>query len=138
MVNIVRRMPSACGESQHGSLGWRGFDRSSALFNMYDVSLSHYHDNDVRKMRVLDSLESAAVSLVDFSKHVFADPSRKDASFMSPFIPLSLYQAAVIQHRAWRRTKVPFCKERVSHLMKTLQIFSKRWLNAGERNTADA
>jgi hypothetical protein len=136
MVNIVRLSRSACGKSQHKPLRRLKSDSGSALFNLYEVSISHYHDDDVRKMRVLDSLESTAVSLVDFSKHVFADPTRKDASFMSPFIPLSLYQSAVIQHRAWRRTKVPFCKERVATLVNTLQLFSKRWFAAGERKSS--
>jgi hypothetical protein len=107
-------------------------DLGSALFNLYQSSMSSYNAEDVSQLRVLDSIESAAIRLVEFSKHLFADPESMDIRYMSPFIPVALYQAAMIQYRTWQRTKEIFCRERVNVLLKILGHFGKRWFVAGE------
>ncbi|KIW35706.1 uncharacterized protein PV07_02390 [Cladophialophora immunda] len=105
---------------------------TSALFNLYDAAMKQYNDEDLGKLRILDCIESAAIRLVDFSRHLFADPESIDIRNMSPLIPLSLYQAAMIQYRAWKRTNEIFCKERVTSLFKILANFSKRWFAAAK------
>jgi hypothetical protein len=120
------RIPNICDPSLFLS------DLRSALFNLYDAALKQYREDDVGKIRITDSLESASMRLIDFSSRLFADLNVMDIRHMSPLIPHSLYQAAVIQHRTWKRTNEIFCKERLDSLMRILRHFSKRWLVAGK------
>ena len=107
-------------------------DVQSALFSMYDAALKNCLEDDVAKMRITDSMESASVRLTDFSILLFADPETKDIRHMSPLIPYSLYQAAIIQYRSWVRNHEIFCKQRLDSLVKILGYFKKRWLVAGK------
>ncbi len=107
-------------------------DMYSALFSMYDAALEHYQDDDLGRIRITDSMESASVRLVDFGVHLFLNPENKDIRDMSPLIPYSLYQAAIIQYHSWKRNRVIFCKQRLDSLVTILGYFKKRWLVAGE------
>ena len=77
-------------------------------------------------------MESASVRLVDFSTRLFGDPEIMDIRNMSPLIPYSLFQTALIQYRCWKRNNEVFGKERLDSLMRILGYFSKRWLSAGK------
>lgn len=77
-------------------------------------------------------METASIRLTDFSIHLFANLDAIDIRGMSPLIPHSLFSAAVVQFKLWRRTNEMFSKARVDSLKRILSHFNKRWLVAGK------
>jgi hypothetical protein len=53
---------------------------------------------------------------------------------LSPFVPYSLYQAAVVQLSLWKRTEMDSHKNAFDSLKIILGHFKKRWLVAGTRS----
>jgi hypothetical protein len=93
--------------------------------------MNHHHDNQLNKLRVADSMKSASVRLAEFSRLLFADLDTINITVMSPLIPYSLYEAAIVEFRSWKENKESFCKQRFDVLRTVLGHFRRRWLVAG-------
>lgn len=83
-------------------------------------------------MQRLRSIEECALCISQFSQHLFSDMEAVPLDTMSPFIPYSLYQAAIIQFRLWKQTQDHKYKELFNSLQGILDFFSRRWENAGQ------
>lgn len=82
--------------------------------------------------RFLQSLESTSTRIALFSKHLFGDPAKRNIGVMSPFVPYSLYQAAVVQQRLAKRTGEADYQRNLNSLEQILGTFKQRWLIAGK------
>ncbi|KAK3620812.1 hypothetical protein LTR56_020586 [Elasticomyces elasticus] len=80
---------------------------------------------------VLSAMEPLSTQIVVFSSRLFGDGEGIDYGTLSPYIPLSLYQAAVVQSRLYRRTGERCYGEALLTLKRLLGYFNKRWLVAG-------
>lgn len=93
--------------------------------------MNHHHDNQLNQLRVADSMKAASVRLAEFSRLLFADVDAINITAVSPLIPRSLYEAAIVEFRSWKENKEMFCKQRFDVLRTVLGHFSRRWLIAG-------
>jgi hypothetical protein len=69
--------------------------------------------------------------IADFSRLLFSDLEAVDVRTMSPLVPHSLYQAALVQFQSWKQNNEVFCKQRLDSLKRILGHFKRRWLIAG-------
>jgi hypothetical protein len=83
-------------------------------------------------MQLLQSIESCALYISQFSQHLFSDMEAVPLDTMSPFIPYSIYQAAIVQFRLWKQTQDSKYKEMFDSLQGILDFFGRRWENAGQ------
>jgi hypothetical protein len=95
------------------------------------MTSAQYTDDEKRGIQL--SLETTSTRIAVFSKHLFGDPAERNIEVMSPFVPYSIYHAAVIQYRLLRRTADPDYQRNLDSLISILQTFKKRWLIAGKR-----
>jgi hypothetical protein len=103
----------------------------SALFTLYESALlSGNLDNDSR-ISTLKSLEYISTQIFEFSEYLFRDLGKVKYNMMSPFVPQSLYQAAIVQFRLWKQTNETRYKTALDSLKQILGHFNKRWLVAG-------
>jgi hypothetical protein len=103
----------------------------SALFTLYESALlSGNLDNDSRT-GTLKSLEYISTQTFEFSEYLFRDLDKVKYNVMSPFVPQSLYQAAIVQFRLWKQTNETRYKNAFDSLKQILGYFNKRWLVAG-------
>ena len=103
----------------------------SALFLLYDsMLLSHEHEEE--KIQILKSQEEWSMRIAQYSRHLFGDADNINYELLSPFIPYSLYQAAVVQYRMWKQTAERLHNEALDSLKTVLGYFNKRWLVAGK------
>ena len=103
---------------------------------LYEAALlSNQYDNNERQA-VLTSLESTSTRIAVFSNYLFSDLSQVDLDKMSPYVPYSLYQAAVVQYRHLKQTGRPDHQVNLDSLKMILSNFRKRWLVAGKHGYA--
>lgn len=103
----------------------------SALFALYESALLPCNlDNDSRA-NILKSIEFISTQIVEFSEYLFRDLDKIKYNMMSPFVPQSLYQAAIVQFRLWKQTNEMRYKNALDSLKNILGHFNKRWLVAG-------
>lgn len=104
-------------------------DPISALFILYDAAILSPIYTENERNAFVSSLETTSQCIAAFSQTLFANPTgaRADESFFSPFIPYSIYQAAVVQDRIWRRTGQSTNKDALDVLRGILGTFRKRW-----------
>jgi hypothetical protein len=78
-------------------------------------------------------MEPLSTQIADFSQRLFggADEDR-DYSTFSPYVPLSLYQSAVVQLRLWKQTGDSTYEDRLVSLKGILGHFNRRWVIAGD------
>lgn len=105
---------------------------SSGLFALYDNALSSGIFSEDEYGSISTSLETTSTRIAIFSNHLFADLSKVDINKMSPLVPYSLYQAAILQHRLLTRTGEATYQVNLASLKMILGNFRKRWLVAGE------
>lgn len=101
-----------------------------------DALLSGLHQEEEIRA-IWTSLEQTSTRIAIFSDYLFADMSKVDIAKMSPFIPYSLYQAAIVQYRLFKRTGQPEYEQHVSSLKTIMTHFRERWWIAGKHQTHD-
>jgi hypothetical protein len=77
-------------------------------------------------------MEPLSTQLVQFSSALFSTGEDVDYGTFSPYVPLSLYQAAVVQLRLWKQTGEECYWQGLSSLKRTLGYFGRRWTIAGK------
>ncbi|KAK5118542.1 hypothetical protein LTR85_008007 [Meristemomyces frigidus] len=104
---------------------------TNALFMLYgspEVRAGR-HENCDRD--VLSAMKPLSTRITGFSRRLFGNGEGIDYGTLSPYIPLSLYQAAVVQSRLYRQTGEYGHGEALLSLKQILGYFNKRWLVAG-------
>jgi hypothetical protein len=77
-------------------------------------------------------MEPLSTQLVQYSSALFSTGEDVDYGTFSPYVPLSLYQAAVVQLRLWNQTGEGRYWQGLSSLKRTLGHFGRRWTIAGK------
>ena len=109
-------------------------NEASALLTLYDSTLLRNEVDETDKANTLRSLETEAGCIVDFASQLFGVVEDLEYQTMSPLIPYSLYQAAVVQFRLWKQSDRDAYKKGLDVLTGALAQFNKRWLIAGEQD----
>lgn len=107
-------------------------DRKSALFTLYEAALLSEKYDETEVELVSQSMQSTSDRIDAFSSSLFSDMSLVNIDNLSPFIPYSLYQAAIIQHRLFRQTGKQSHQQAIISLKSILDTFKQRWLIAGK------
>lgn len=81
--------------------------------------------------RALILMEPLSAQIAEFSSRLFGTGEDLEYGTFSPYVPLSLYQAAVVQHRLWKRTGDASHEGTLHSLKKILGFFHRRWAVAG-------
>ena len=105
----------------------------SALFMLYDFSSQRAVVHEASKTDALAAMEPLSAQITQFSNRLFGARDRINYGTLSPITPLSLYQAAVVQYRLWRRTGQPCYQDGLRDLREILGYFNKRWAIARKR-----
>jgi hypothetical protein len=106
-------------------------DHDSALFVLYEHSqpASVGITNDEGSLYLMEPLSTQIVQL---SSALFGTGEDTNYGTFSPYVPLSLYQAAVVQLRLWKKTGEEHYLQGLSSLKGTLGYFGRRWTIAGK------
>jgi len=106
--------------------------RSSALYTLYNSAVSLQETDEAIESQILSSMEPLSRKVAEFSRRLFGDGEDIDYGTLSPYVPYSLYQSAVVQHQAWKQTGHADHKAALDSLKEILGHFQKRWLIAGK------
>lgn len=79
----------------------------------------------------VSALEPLSTQIVQFSRRLFGPEQTVDYNTTSPYVPLSLYQSAVVQLSLWERSNQMVYKEGLASLKEILGFFKQRWASAG-------
>jgi hypothetical protein len=134
----VGHMPQV-GRGATACCGVRGVaDSNSSLYLLYD-SAAQRGELDAIHEKSLAAMEPLSAQITSFSHRLFGGPEvEHDYSTFSPYVPLSLYQSAVVQSRLWRATGDVRHQDAVASLKEILGHFNKRWSIAGELHRSSA
>jgi hypothetical protein len=102
---------------------------NSALFTLHESNRKSGTIDDHN--RFYQSLEPISKRISEFSRLLFADVEQIEFETLSPYVPYSLYQAAVVQKHLWKQNNDASNKEAVDSLKTILEHFSARWSVAG-------
>ncbi|KAE8445557.1 hypothetical protein EG329_013321 [Mollisiaceae sp. DMI_Dod_QoI] len=101
---------------------------NSALFILYEFMLSRNTENAFDRHEILQSIEDTSIRALTFAEASYGDREENyPLEVLSPYLSYSLCQAAIVQHRLWKQTSSPTCKERLDMLKTILGEFTKRW-----------
>jgi hypothetical protein len=93
--------------------------------------LSQNVENAFERHRVLQSIEETALGSLTFAE---ASYGNQEGIYVpetfSPYLPYSLYQAAVVDHRLWTQSGHLIYKQRLDTLKAIIGNFTKRWMVA--------
>ena len=104
---------------------------SSALYLLYDYAARRAGDT-VNEQDVLTAMEPLSTQIADFSQRLFGEGGQdRDYSTLAPYVPLSLYQSAVVQLRLWKQTGDPTYHRHLGSLKSILGHFNQRWVVSG-------
>lgn len=93
--------------------------------------LSQNPDNAFERHRVLQSIEETALGALTFSEAPYGDrEGNYEPEIFSPYLPYSLYQAAVVYHRLWTQSGHLIYRQRLDMLKAIIGNFTKRWMVA--------
>jgi hypothetical protein len=124
-------------ESAHGttcqSIVRLSLTTPSALYTLYDSAVNLQETDDAMKSQILSSMEPLSKQIAEFSRRLFGNGEGIDYSSLSPYVPYSLYQSAVVQYQLWKQTDHAVHKAALDSLKEILGYFSKRWLIAGKK-----
>ncbi|KAK0860466.1 hypothetical protein LTR91_006504 [Friedmanniomyces endolithicus] len=81
--------------------------------------------------RALDAMEPLSIRITQFSLRLFGTGQDLNYGTFSPYVPLSLYQAAVVQLRLWKRSGEIVHEDNLRSLKHILEYYCRRWLIAG-------
>ncbi|KAL5314236.1 hypothetical protein ACEPPN_018661 [Leptodophora sp. 'Broadleaf-Isolate-01'] len=104
---------------------------SSALFMLYDSALFSSQTSSEYKDTLIESIQCSSTQITEFSRHLFGDVAAVDFDVVSPLIPLSLYQAAIVQYRVGKQTGEIRHRNGFESLKEILGYFDRRWLIGG-------
>ena len=96
----------------------------SALFVLYD-SMGH-NGTGGGDDRALDAMEPLSHRITQCSTRLFGTGQDLNYGTFSPYVPLSLYQAAVVQLRLWKRGGVAVYQENLHALKHIMEFYSRR------------
>ena len=89
--------------------------------------LSYDTGNIVERDRVLQSIDEMSLRATTFAAASYSDRMENyPHETLSPYLPYSLYQAAIVQYRLWKQNGDPMCKRRLDLLKAILGEFTKR------------
>lgn len=109
----------------------RDADASSALFLLHDSALFSASTSPSYKTSLLSSLHASSTQITEFSRHLFGDINAVDLETVSPLIPHSLYQAAVVQYRLEKQSGEIRYRNGLESLKEILGHFGRRWCVGG-------
>ncbi|KAH7304841.1 hypothetical protein BKA65DRAFT_602133 [Rhexocercosporidium sp. MPI-PUGE-AT-0058] len=104
---------------------------SSALFTLYDSALFSSQISQDYKDTLLASIQCSSTQITEFSRHLFGDVAAVDFGVVSPLIPHSLYQAAIVQYRLGKQIGEMRYRNGFESLKEILGYFNRRWLIGG-------
>jgi hypothetical protein len=104
----------------------------SALFTLYESILSISDLSPAERKEKQQSMEDIAHESYLYAKNCYEDEHRFMLDILSPYLPYSLCQSAIIQHRLWMETNDELFRGRFHVLVDILRNFKKRWLVAGK------
>lgn len=100
---------------------------------LYEFMLSHGNENVAEKHRILQSMEETSLQVITFAEASYGDREENyPFEVLSPYLPYSLCQAAIIQYRLWKHSNDPVCKLHLDSLKNILREFTKRWMMTSE------
>jgi hypothetical protein len=103
----------------------------SALYLLYDYT-GRRTGEVVNDQSNVTAMEPLSTQIAEFSHRLFGESGEdRDYSTLSPYVPLSLYQSAVVQLRLWKQTGDPTYHQRLSSLKAILGHFDRRWAVSG-------
>ena len=76
-------------------------------------------------------MEPLSTQIAQFSSRLF-DRDDIDYTTFSPYVPLSLYQAGVVQLRLLKQTGGEASEDELNSLKRILERFRQRWASAGD------
>ena len=95
--------------------------------------LSQNNQDDAERQQILQSMEETSLRALAFAEASYSD---RDENYpfdtLSPYLPYSLCQAAIIQHQLWIQNGNPVNKRNLDSLKAILREFTKRWMVACE------
>jgi hypothetical protein len=93
--------------------------------------LSRNPDNAFERHRVQQSIEETAFGALNFAAAAYADrEGNYPQDVFSPYLPHSLYQAAMVYHRLWTQSGHIVYKQRLDKLKAIIGNLAKRWMVA--------
>jgi hypothetical protein len=107
-------------------------DAHSALFVLHESLLEQTRENSDEKNRILQALERNSDRARSIAEAAYADTENFHLDLLSPFLPLSLFQAGLIQYRIWKQNGDKIHKERLDSCVVQVRSFTRRWLIAGQ------
>ncbi|KAK3117102.1 hypothetical protein LTR53_001831 [Teratosphaeriaceae sp. CCFEE 6253] len=109
------------------------FGKYCAALGMCTNALFMLHEDAGKRdaTDVLTAMQPLSTQIKVFSNQLFGNGEAICYGTLSPYIPLSLYQAAVVQSRLYRRSGEQCYGEALLSLKKLLGYFNRRWLVAG-------
>ncbi|PQE32184.1 Zn2Cys6 transcriptional regulator protein [Rutstroemia sp. NJR-2017a WRK4] len=106
-------------------------NKHSSLFILYEYMLSRNPDNASERRRVQRSIEETAFGALNFAAAAYADQEGNyPTDVFSPYLPHSLYQAAILYHRLWTQRGHIVYKQRLDKLKAIIGNLTKRWMIA--------
>jgi hypothetical protein len=117
--------------SSSGTKAYVPFNNYSALFALYEYMLSQNTENIFDRQHVLRSIEETALGALIFAEAAYGDQEGNyPPEIFSPYLPYSLYQAAIVHHRLWIQTGRSVYQQRLGTLKTIIGQFTKRWMVA--------
>jgi hypothetical protein len=99
--------------------------------------LSRNTENIFDRHQLLQFIEETSIRALTFIEALYSDREENyPLEILSPYLPYSLCQAAIVQHRIWKQTGSPICNQRVEMFKNILGELTKRWRVVCESNRA--
>jgi hypothetical protein len=93
--------------------------------------LSRNPDNAFERHRIQRLTEETAFGALNFAAAASCDrEGNYPLDVFSPYLPHSLYQAAMIYHRLWTQSGLLIYKQRLDTLKAIIANLAKRWMVA--------
>ncbi|KAI5456868.1 hypothetical protein BGZ63DRAFT_80730 [Mariannaea sp. PMI_226] len=103
----------------------------SAIFTLYGCSTEN--DNKANIVVFHAKLaEETSLGITRYCRRLFGNEEEIDYGILSPVVPYTLYQAAVIQIQLHKRNPQVRYEENINFLKRVLMNFNRRWLVAGK------
>ena len=105
---------------------------SSALFLLYGQGdQTHDAPRVANEPNRLEKMELVALRLVYYTERCYSSEHTVDYATLSPFLPVAIYQSAVVLERAVRLHESPTRRQAFAAAKLTLGYLRKRWASAG-------
>jgi hypothetical protein len=88
-------------------------------------------ENSIERHRILQSQVVNSEHAIYVAEASYSDKENYYPETLSPFLSLSLFQAAIIQYRLWKQNGDPAYKDRFDVAVSRIGSFGDRWLIVG-------